>query len=91
LESKKVRILSIRPAPPGGQTIAHVDIELVDGVKMYGIRVSRADDGTYRAFGQNSDRGRTCAFSHEIVAQIAEATVSELELTGHRTNDRSRN
>jgi hypothetical protein len=84
-----MKILSIRPAPPGGGTLAHVDIELVDGVKLYGVRVSRADDGTYRAFGQNSDRGRTCAFSHEIVAQIAKATLSELQLTGHRNNDRT--
>jgi hypothetical protein len=82
-----VKILSIRPAPPGSSTLAHVDIELIDGAKLFGIRVSRADDGSYRAFGQNSERGRTCAFSHEIVAQIAEATISELKLTGHRTND----
>jgi len=84
-----LKILSIRPAPPGRATIAHVDIELVDGAKLFGIRVSRADDGTFRAFGQNSDRGRTCAFSREIVAQIAEATLSELHLTGHSNNDRT--
>ncbi|MET4487001.1 hypothetical protein [Bradyrhizobium sp. LA7.1] len=63
---------------------------MVDGAKLFGIRVSLAEDGTYRAFGQNTERGRTCAFSHEIVAQIAEATLSELHLTGHRTNDRTR-
>ena len=85
-----MKIISIRPSPPGSNTLAHVDIELVDGAKLFGIRVSQADDGTYRAFGQNSDRGRTCAFSHEIVAQIAEATLSQLELTGHRTNDCTR-
>ncbi|MET4721137.1 hypothetical protein ABIF63_005243 [Bradyrhizobium japonicum] len=85
-----MKILAVRPAPPGSSTIAHADVEIIDGVKLYGLRVSRADDGTYRAFGQNSDRGRTCAFSQAIVAQIAEATISELELTGHRTNDRTR-
>lgn len=84
-----MRILNIRPAPPGSATLAHVDVELIDGAKLFGIRVSRADDGTYRAFGQSTDRGRTCAFSREIVAEIAEATISELKLTGHRTNDRS--
>ena len=84
-----MRILSVRPAPPGGNTLAHVDIEIVDGAKLFGIRVSRGEDGTYRAFGQSSDRGRTCAFSHEIVAQIAKATISELKLTGHCTNERT--
>ena len=82
-----MRILAIRPAPPGSATLAHVDVELIDGAKLFGIRVSRADDGSYRAFGQNSDRGRTCAFSREIVEQIVKATLSELELTGHRDND----
>lgn len=82
-----MRILSIRPAPPGSSTLAHVDIELIDGANLFGIRVSRADDGTYRAFGQNSDRGRTCTFSREIVAEIATATLSELSLTSHRNND----
>jgi hypothetical protein len=82
-----LKIISIRPAPPGGSTIAHADIEIIDGVKLYGLRVSRADDGTYRAYAQNSERGRTCAFSRDIVAQIAHATLSHLSLTGHRTND----
>jgi hypothetical protein len=84
-----VKILNIRPAPPGTATLAHVDVELIDGAKLFGIRVSRADDGTYRAFGQNSDRGRTCAFSPAVVADIAAATLSELSLTGHRKNDRT--
>ncbi|KQW22840.1 hypothetical protein ASC80_05725 [Afipia sp. Root123D2] len=85
-----MKILSVRRAPPGGSTIAHVDLELVDGAKLYGIRVSRADDGTFRAFGQNSERGRTCSFSPAVVAEIAAATLTELESTGHRNNDRTR-
>lgn len=84
-----LKIIAIRPSPPGSATLAHVDVEIVDGAKLYGIRVSRADDGTYRAFGQNSDRGRTCSFSREIVARIADATLTELELTGHCTHDRA--
>lgn len=85
-----MKILGIRPSPPGERkTLAHVDVELIDGAKLFGIRLSRADDGTYRAFGQNSDRGRTCSFSPAIVAAIAEATLSQLKLTGHRTNDRT--
>jgi hypothetical protein len=86
-----LRIISIRPAPPGSATLAHVDVELIDGARLFGIRVSRAEDGTYRAFGQNSDRGRTCAFSREIVAQITKATLSELNLMGHRNNDQANN
>ncbi|MGR4930257.1 hypothetical protein ACIPUD_26150 [Bradyrhizobium sp. CAR08] len=85
-----MQILTVHPAPPGGSTIAHADVEIIDGVKLYGLRISRAEDGTYRAFGQNSQRGRTCSFSREIVAKIAEATISQLSLMSHRTHDRTR-
>lgn len=85
-----MRILSIRPAPPGGATIAHVDIELVDGAKLFGLRVSRADDGSYRVFGQNSARGRTCAFAPAIVDQIANATLSSLNMDGPSQHERTR-
>lgn len=73
-----MRILSIRPAPPGSATLAHVDVEPSAGTRIYGVRISRADDGTYRAFGQSTDRGRTCAFDHEVANQIAKMTVTEL-------------
>ena len=78
-----MRILSIRPAPPGTATLAHVDIEPSAGVRIYGIRISRADDGTYRAFGQSTDRGRTCAFDHDVANQIAKLTVEGLSHNVH--------
>lgn len=73
-----MRILNIRPASPGTATLAHVDVEPASGVRIYGIRISRADDGTYRAFGQSTDRGRTCAFDRDVANQIAELTVEGL-------------
>lgn len=85
-----MKIINVRPAPAGSSVIAHADIELDEGVRIYGIRVSRAEDGTYRAFGQTSDRGRTCSFTPAAVADIAEATILELNSMGHRTNDFTR-
>jgi hypothetical protein len=73
-----VKILSIRPASLGSATLAYVDIEPSPGTRIYGVRVSRADDGTYRAFGPSNDRGRTCAFDHDVANQIAELTVGTL-------------
>jgi hypothetical protein len=74
-----MRLLAIRPGPPGGQTIAHVDIEPSPGTRLYGVRVSRADDGTYRAFAATSARGtRSAAFDHEIANRIAKLTVEGL-------------
>ena len=73
-----MRILSIRPAPPGGKTIAHVDIEPSPGTRIYGVRISRADDCTYRAFAPSNEHGRTCAFDREVANQIANLTVEGL-------------
>ncbi|KYK45149.1 hypothetical protein A1D31_10980 [Bradyrhizobium liaoningense] len=58
--------------------MAHVDIEVAEGVKIYGVRVSQAADGSYRAFGPENERGRTCAFSHETANKIALLTVAGL-------------
>jgi hypothetical protein len=83
-----VKILSIRPSPPGERkTIAHVDVELVEGVKLYGLRVSRATDGTFRVFGLSNDHGRTSAFSPAAVDMIARATVEAMTLKGLSQND----
>lgn len=73
-----MRILSIRPAPPGSATLAHVDIESSPGTRIYGVRVSHTEDGTYRAFGPSNDRGRTCAFDHDVAHHIAKLTVEGL-------------
>lgn len=73
-----MRILSVRPARAPGATIGHVDIETSEGIRIYGVRVSRAPDGSYRAFGPDNDRGRTCAFNHDIANRIAHLTVAGL-------------
>lgn len=73
-----MKILSIRPAPSGGGTIGFVDIEPSPGTRIYGVRVSRAADGSYRAFGPDNEHGRTCAFDHQVANQIAKLTVAGL-------------
>lgn len=73
-----MRIIGLRPARAGAGAIAHVDIETAEGIRIYGVRVSRAADGSYRAFGPDNERGRTCAFSHEIANKIAILTVAGL-------------
>jgi hypothetical protein len=73
-----VKIIAIRPAPPGSATLAHVDIEPSPGTRIYGVRISRADNGSYRAFGPSNDRGRVCAFDHDVANKIAILTVGAL-------------
>jgi hypothetical protein len=59
--------------------LAHVDVETSLGVRIYGVRVSRASDGSYRAFAPTTDRGtRAAAFDHDIANQIGKMTVEGL-------------
>ncbi|WP_407122770.1 hypothetical protein [Bradyrhizobium sp. STM 3561] len=73
-----MKIIGLRPARPGAGAIAHVDIEPSPGVRIYGVRVSRSDDGSFRAFGPENERGRTCAFDRDVANQIAQLTVAGL-------------
>jgi hypothetical protein len=79
-----VKILAIRPAPPGSATLTHVDVEPSPGIRIYGVRVSRATNGSYRAFGPDNDRGRTCAFDHDIANKIAHLTIAGLSQSWQR-------
>lgn len=76
-----MNILSLRPAPSGsGNTIAHVDIEIIDGARLYGLRVAQMPDLSFRVFGPNTDRGgRAMSFDSAMVKVIAHATIKHLD------------
>lgn len=85
-----MRILNLRPAPPGtGNTLCHVDIEIMPGVRLYGLRVARMPDRSFRVFGPNTDRcGRSMSFDPAAVDAIAHAAISySSDLYGHSTHD----
>lgn len=77
-----MKILSIRPAPRDhGNTLGHVDVEIIDGIKLFGLRISQMPDQSFRVFGPNTDRGgRAMAFSTPVVNAIARATLKALEM-----------
>jgi len=78
-----MKIIALRPSQQGARSIAHVDVEISPGVRIYGVRVSRADNGTLRAFGPENERGRTCAFDHDVANHIANLTVAGLSQHEH--------
>jgi hypothetical protein len=85
-----MRILSYRPAPSGGgTTLCHVDVEIVAGVKLFGLRVAQMPDRTFRVFGPNTDRcGRSMSFDPAVVDAIAHAAISHSsDLYGHSKHD----
>jgi hypothetical protein len=84
-----MKILSYRPAPSGGgNTLCHVDIEIVSGVRLYGLRVAQMPDRTFRVFGPNTDRqGRSMSFDPFAVDAIAQAAMKTLEMDERSRND----
>jgi hypothetical protein len=76
-----MNIISLRAAPSGsGNTIAHVDIEIVCGARLYGLRVAQMPDRWFRVFGPNTDRcGRSMSFDSAMVNAIANATLNHLD------------
>jgi hypothetical protein len=58
-----MKILAMRE--PLGDDIALADVEIMPGVKMFGVRIARAHDGSYRAFA------RGAAFSRDAVKSIS--------------------
>lgn len=82
-----MRIIELRRPKPGGGAIAHVDIEIDPGIKLYGLRVSRAADGSFRVFGLSNEHGRTCAFGRDAVDVIANQTLQFMTMNGLLQND----
>lgn len=68
-----MRVLRTRPASRGGGTVSYADVEVCQGVKMFGLRVEQRPDHTFRVYAPNAMGGRTCAFSPVAVDAIARA------------------
>lgn len=79
-----MKIIGLRAARPGGKAVAYVDIEAAPGIRIYGLRVSRSDDGGYRVFGSENAHGRTCAFDLAVAHHIAKLTLEGLSKHEHR-------
>lgn len=82
-----MRIIELRPARSGAGAIAHVDIEIDPGIRLYGLRVSRAADGSFRVFGLSNEHGRTCAFDRGAIDAIASETLRFMTMNGLLKND----
>jgi hypothetical protein len=66
-----VKILSYKSAPSGaGNTLALVDVEVVEGVRLYGLRLTQMPDGSHRVFGER------LGLSRNVVVAIASAALS---------------
>ncbi|KQW22934.1 hypothetical protein ASC80_06290 [Afipia sp. Root123D2] len=70
-----MKVLKTRPAVRGSGTIAYADVEVCHGIKMFGLRIERRPDQSFRVYAPNAMGGRTSAFSPAAVDEIARAVV----------------
>lgn len=60
-----LKIISYRPAPPGGGTIGYAEIEAAPGVRLFDVKIVRTGDGSIRAYARNT------AFDRAALAELS--------------------
>ncbi|TIN33351.1 MAG: hypothetical protein E5Y10_32590 [Mesorhizobium sp.] len=69
-----MKILDIRPAPPGvGRTIANFDVQLTPDCRFYGLRLVEAEGGRHLTYAPNSHGVRVATFTRELADTISRA------------------
>ncbi|RTL95471.1 hypothetical protein EJV44_12235 [Ancylobacter aquaticus] len=81
-----MRILSIRPSAPGSAVLAHVDID-VGGLRIFGVAIRRAADGSLRAFPSERGRKATVSFGIEFAESITRAALPAIGGNCHADRD----
>jgi len=65
-----MKILSIRPCPPGGRYIARFDAELPLGIKAYDLKMVRGPSGI-RVYGPQFASGAAVTFPPAVADELA--------------------
>lgn len=73
-----MKILSIRPAPPGSATIARFDLELNDHLKLYNLALRQRGDEPAHVCAPNAFQERTAGFSASFNKALAELAIKSL-------------
>jgi hypothetical protein len=63
--------------PPRGAEVAVVDVDLGDGVRLFGVRLMRVPDGSHRAYAKN------VTFSPAAIEEIAKLARGRLPDARH--------
>lgn len=84
-----MKILDIRPAPPGvgGKAIAYFDVAITEDCRLYGLRLIKTDDGRFLSYAPNLHGQRVATFTPafaDTISRAASAAYSE----GIASNDR---
>lgn len=74
-----MKILSIRPASPGGgKLIARFDLEMPDGIRLYDLKLVRGSTGP-RVYGPALHGGAAVTFPTNLVDIIAREALAHVK------------
>lgn len=73
-----MEILAIRPAAPGGDVVARFDVELPDRLRLFGLTLKRARDGSLRVWAPNCAGRHAASFHPALATEIAQAALAAL-------------
>ncbi|UOK70432.1 hypothetical protein [Ancylobacter polymorphus] len=82
-----MRLLAVRPSPPGTPLLGFVDVEL-GPVRLFGVEIRRATDGTLRAWPPKRGERRSAAIDPATAFEIATAAMAALGGPGPHVHQR---
>ncbi len=74
----KLKILDIRPSPPGSATLARFDLELNDHLKLFNLALRRRGDEPAHVIAPNAFQQRVAGFSASFNRALAELALNSL-------------
>lgn len=77
-----MEILHIRPEPPGSNALARFNLELDNGIKLFGIKIKRRQ-GRYFVFGPNPGGAGVVTFPPAVVDELTDLVLKEMERVPH--------
>lgn len=72
-------ITSFWPDPAGGPTLGHFDIQMSDGLRLCGMRLTRQSDGQYRISAPKVGTRRAATFTPSVASKITSAAVAHMK------------
>jgi len=75
-----MHVLNIMPAPPGdGRAIAHFNLQLPGGVRLFNLRLARNRAGEVRVYAPTAMGAAVAAFTPEAAGSIIKLATDALE------------
>ncbi|PDT75741.1 hypothetical protein [Bradyrhizobium sp. C9] len=73
-----MKILSIRPSPPGGSTLARFDLELNGHLRLYNLGLRQRGNDRCWTVAPNAFHERTAAFGEQFNRAISDLALAAL-------------